>query len=52
MTDLEFLLQLYRTCPESFHLGRPAHDYIKRDGSMSNGADVAAGMIRSARLTL
>jgi glycosyltransferase involved in cell wall biosynthesis len=49
MTDLEFLLQLYRTCPESFHLGTPAHDYIKRDGSMSNGADVAAGMIRSKR---
>lgn len=49
MTDLEFLLQLYRTCPKSFHLGTPAHDYIKRDGSMSNGADVAVGMIRSKR---
>lgn len=49
MTDLEFLLQLYRTIPESFHLGTPLHDYIKRDGSMSNGKDVATGMIRSKR---
>lgn len=47
MTDLEFLLQLYRTIPESYHLGTPLHDYIKRDGSMSNGKDVAAGMIAS-----
>jgi glycosyltransferase involved in cell wall biosynthesis len=47
MTDLEFLLQLYRTIPESFHLGEPLHDYIKRDGSMSNAKDVTAGMIAS-----
>ena len=47
MTDLEFLLQLYRTIPESFHLGEPLHDYIKRDGSMSNSRDVTAGMIAS-----
>ncbi len=47
MTDLEFLLQLYRTIPQSYHLGTPLHDYIKRDGSMSNGKDVAAGMIAS-----
>jgi glycosyltransferase involved in cell wall biosynthesis len=47
MTDLEFLLQLYRTIPESFHIGEPLHDYIKRDGSMSNGKDVTAGMIAS-----
>jgi glycosyltransferase involved in cell wall biosynthesis len=47
MTDLEFLLQLYRTIPESFHIGEPLHDYIKRDGSMSNGTDVTAGMIAS-----
>ncbi len=49
MTDLEFLLQLYRTIPQSYHLGTPLHDYIKRDGSMSNGKDVAAGMIASKR---
>src|SRR5690606_21464615 len=36
MTDLEFLLQLYRTNGQSMHLGTPLHDYIKRDGSMSN----------------
>ena len=47
MTDLVLLLQLYRTIPESYHLGTPLHDYIKRDGSMSNGKDVAAGMIAS-----
>jgi glycosyltransferase involved in cell wall biosynthesis len=47
MTDLELLLQLYRKVPASFHLGAPLHDYIKRDGSMSNGKDVAAGMIAS-----
>ena len=47
MTDLEFLLQLYRTIPESFHIGEPLHDYIKRAGSMSNAKDVTAGMIAS-----
>ena len=47
MTDLEFLLQLYRTASHSFHLGTPLHDYIKRSSSMSNGKNVAAGMIAS-----
>ena len=47
MTDLEFLLQLYRTVPASFHLGTPLHDYVKRAGSMSNGAKTAAGMVAS-----
>ena len=47
MTDLEFLAQLYRTAPASLHLGAPLHDYIKRSSSMSNGKDVAAGMIAS-----
>jgi len=49
MTDLEFLLQLYRTVPVSMHLGTPLHDYVKRDGSMSNSSNVAAGMIASKR---
>lgn len=49
MTDLEFLLQLYSTNPQSYHLGTPLHDYIKRDGSMSNARDVTAGMIASKR---
>ncbi|QQR36350.1 glycosyltransferase family 2 protein [Devosia oryziradicis] len=47
MTDLEFLLQLYRTVPASMHLGTPLHDYVKRSSSMSNGKNVAEGMIRS-----
>ena len=47
MTDLEFLLQLYRTVPASRHLGTPLHDYIKRAQSMSNGSNVTAGMIAS-----
>ena len=47
MTDLELLLQLYGRAPLSMHLGTPLHDYIKREGSMSNGKDVAAGMIAS-----
>jgi len=47
MTDLEFLLQLYRSAPTSLHLGTPLHDYIKRSTSMSNGKNVAAGMIAS-----
>ena len=47
MTDLEFLLQLYRTAPVSLHLGTPLHDYVKRSSSMSNGKNVAEGMIRS-----
>ena len=29
MTDLELLLQLYRTVPASWHLGTPLHDYLK-----------------------
>lgn len=49
MTDLEFLLQLYRTIPQSRHLGTPLHDYVKRAGSMSNSRDVTAGMIASKR---
>jgi glycosyltransferase involved in cell wall biosynthesis len=47
MTDLEFLLQLFRGVPRSLHLGTPLHDYVKRPQSMSNGADVTAGMISS-----
>jgi glycosyltransferase involved in cell wall biosynthesis len=47
MTDLELLLQLYRRAPKSLHLGTPLHDYVKRATSMSNGKNVAAGMIAS-----
>lgn len=49
MTDLELLLQLYRTEPASWHLGTPLHDYLKRSQSMSNGPGVTETMIRSKR---
>lgn len=52
MTDLEFLLQLYRTAPRSRHVGTPVHDYLKVSTSMSNGAGFSAGMIRSKRVLL
>lgn len=52
MTDLEFLMQLYRTAPRSYHLGEPLHDYVKRTLSMSNGPGVTAGMIRSKQTLL
>jgi glycosyltransferase involved in cell wall biosynthesis len=47
MTDLELLLQLYQRAQTSFHFGLPLHDYVKRASSMSNGKNVAEGMIRS-----
>jgi glycosyltransferase involved in cell wall biosynthesis len=49
MTDLELLLQLYRTVPTSWHLGSPLHDYLKLSVSMSNGPGVTEKMIRSKR---
>lgn len=52
MTDLELLLQLYRTCPASFHLGTPQHDYVKISGSMSNSAGITERMLKSKRTIL
>ena len=49
MTDLELLLQLYRTVSASWHLGTPLHDYLKLGTSMSNGPGVTEKMIRSKR---
>lgn len=49
MTDLELLLQLYRTVPAGWHLGTPLHDYLKLGVSMSNGPGVTEKMIRSKR---
>jgi hypothetical protein len=49
MTDLELLLQLYRSVPASYHLGTPLHDYLKLSVSMSNGPGVTEKMIRSKR---
>ena len=52
MTDLELLMQLYRTAEQSFHIGTPVHDYLKVSTSMSNGPGFTAGMIRSKRALL
>lgn len=49
MTDLELLLQLFRTVPACYHLGTPLHDYLKLAVSMSNGPGVTEKMIRSKR---
>ena len=49
MTDLELLLQLYRTVETSWHLGAPLHEYLKLAVSMSNGPGVTDKMIRSKR---
>jgi hypothetical protein len=49
MTDLELLLQLFRSVPASYHLGTPLHDYLKLSVSMSNGPGVTDKMIRSKR---
>lgn len=45
MTDLELLLQLYRTVPEAWHIGTPLHDYLKLSVSMSNGPGVTERML-------
>ena len=47
MTDLELLLQLYRTVPAGWHIGTPLHDYLKLTVSMSNGPGVTEKMIRA-----
>jgi glycosyltransferase involved in cell wall biosynthesis len=49
MTDLELLMQLYRTAERSFHLGSPLHDYCKVASSMSNGPGFSQNMIASKR---
>jgi glycosyltransferase involved in cell wall biosynthesis len=52
MTDLELLMQLYRTGEQSFHIGRPVHDYVKVATSMSNGPGFSEKMIRSKKTIL
>lgn len=51
MTDLDFLMQLFRTAEGSYHLGAPLHDYVKVKVSMSNGPGVTERMI-AAKTTL
>ncbi|MFC0013134.1 glycosyltransferase family 2 protein [Devosia nitrariae] len=45
MTDLDFLLKLWRTADHCYHIGSPLHDYVKMPVSMSNGPGVAERMI-------
>jgi glycosyltransferase involved in cell wall biosynthesis len=52
MTDLELLMQLYRTARASFHIGTPVHDYLKVSTSMSNGPGFSERMIRSKQTLL
>lgn len=52
MTDLELLMQLWRTARTVHHLGSPLHDYLKRDTSMSNGEGVTERMVRSKTILL
>lgn len=50
MTDLDFLLRLFKTIPACYHLGTPLHDYVKMPVSVSNGPGVTEKMVRSKTL--
>jgi glycosyltransferase involved in cell wall biosynthesis len=52
MTDLELLMQLWRTAETVQHLGTPQHDYVKLANSMSNGEGVTERMIASKKALL
>ena len=52
MTDLDFLMGLYRTAATEMYLGTPLHDYVKISTSMSNGAGFTERMVRSKTLLL
>jgi len=52
MTDLEFLMQLWRTAREVHHLGTPQHDYVKVTGSMSNSDGITERMVASKKALL
>lgn len=52
LTDLDFLMKLYRTSATSFHIGTPLHDYVKMKVSMSNGPGVTERMIGVKTLLL
>ena len=47
MTDLDFLLKIFATIPQCYHLGAPLHDYVKMPVSVSNGPGVTEKMIRT-----
>lgn len=52
MTDLELLMQLWRTAGAVHQLGTPQHDYLKVSTSMSNGAGFTEKMIASKKALL
>lgn len=52
MTDLELLMQLWRTAGSVRQLGTPQHDYVKVSTSMSNGAGFTEKMIASKKALL
>jgi len=45
MTDLDFLMRLYRTSATSFHIGEPLHDYVKQPNSASNASGFTERML-------
>lgn len=45
LTDLDFLLKIFKTVPACFHCGTPLHDYVKMDVSVSNGPGVTDKMV-------
>jgi glycosyltransferase involved in cell wall biosynthesis len=47
MTDLDFLMRLYRTSATSFHIGEPLHEYVKQPDSASNASGFTDRMIRA-----
>jgi glycosyltransferase involved in cell wall biosynthesis len=51
MTDLDFLIQLWRTEVKSFHIGEPLHDYVKQPNSASSADGFTERMI-AAKTTL
>ena len=52
MTDLDFLMGLYRTAATEMYLGTPLHDYVKISSSMSNASGFTERMIHSKTLLL
>jgi len=52
MTDLELLMQLWRTAGSVHQLGTPQHDYVKLATSMSNGIGFTEKMIGSKKTLL
>lgn len=52
MTDLDFMMKLYRTSATSFHIGEPLHDYVKLPVSMTNGPGVTERMVMVKTLLL